>query len=83
MANINNTLGDQVIIRESATRTPRHNITVLELDSGDVILYAFDRRAGFQEVIALREYIDAYEIYYDFDEGGMANGQEIPYKDIF
>ena len=46
-------------------------------------MYAFDRRAGFQEVIALQEYIDAYEIYYDFDEGWMANGQEIPYKDIF
>ena len=78
-----NILGSQVIIRESATRTSRHNIMVLELDSGDVIMYAFDRRAGFQEVIALREYIEAHEIYYDFDEGWMANGQEIPYKDIF
>ena len=77
------TMERNAITRESATRTPRHNITVLELDSGDVILYAFDRRAGLQEVIALRDYIDAYEIYYDFDEGWMANGQEIPYKDIF
>ena len=83
MASTSNTLGDQIIVRESTTRTPRHNITVLELDSGDVILYAFDRRARLQEVIALREYIDAYEIYYDFDEGWMANGREIPYKDIF
>lgn len=77
------TMERNAIIRESATRTPRHNITVLELDSGDVIMYAFDRRAGVQEVIALRDYIDAYEIYYDFDEGWMANGQEIPYQDIF
>ena len=83
MASSNNTLESRVIVRESATRTPRHNITVLELDSGDVIMYAFDRRAGFQEVIALREYIEAHEIYYDFDEGWMANGQEIPYRDIF
>lgn len=71
------------IRRESTAWTDQHRITVLELASGDVVMYADDHRTGIQEDIALREYIDANEIYYDFDQGWMACGSEIPYKDCF
>ena len=46
-------------------------------------MYVDDVRTGIQEDIALREYVNAYEVYYDFDQGWMANGQEIPYLDSF
>lgn len=71
------------IIRESTSRTERHTITVLELDTGEVVMYADDRRTGIQEDIALREYVDANEIYYDFDEGWMTGNSEIPYQDTY
>ena len=71
------------IVRESFDRKGRYRITVLEYDIGEVVVYIDDTRTGIQEEIALREYVSAYEIYYDMDEGWMANGQEIPYKDIF
>ena len=71
------------IVRESFDRKGRHRITVLEYDIGEVVLYINDTRTGIQEEIALREYVHAYEIYYDIDEGWMANGQEIPYLECF
>ena len=71
------------ILRESTVRKGRHVITVLEFDTGEIVLYIDDTRTGIQEDIALREYINAYEVYYDFDQGWMANGQEIPYRECF
>ena len=71
------------ILRESTVRKGRHIISVLEFASGEIVMYVDDVRTGIQEDIALREYVNAYEVYYDFDQGWMANGQEIPYKDIF
>ncbi len=71
------------ILKESSVRKGRHIISVLEFQSGDVMMYVDDTRTGIKEDIALREYINAYEIYYDFDQGWMANGQEIPYRDSF
>ena len=71
------------ILRESSVRKGRHIISVLELESGEVVIYVDDTKTGVQEDIALREYINAYEVYYDFDQGWMANGQEIPYRDSF
>lgn len=46
-------------------------------------MYVDDIRSGISEEIVLREYIDAYEVYYDFNEGWMADGHEIPYLDSF
>ena len=71
------------ILKESSVRKGRHIISVLEFQSGDVMMYADDTRTGIKEDIVLREYINTYEIYYDFDQGWMANGQEIPYRDSF
>ena len=71
------------ILKESSVRKGRHNITVLEFDTGEVVMYIDDTRTGIQEDISLREYVNAYEVYYDFDQGWMANGQEIPYRDSF
>jgi len=71
------------ILRESTVRKGRHIISVLEFESGDIVMYVDDNRTGIQEDIALREYINAYEVYYDLDQGWMAYGQEIPYKDSF
>lgn len=71
------------ILRESTVRKGRHVITVLEFASGEVMMYVDDVRTGIQEDISLREYVSAYEVYYDFDQGWMANGQEIPYLDCF
>ena len=71
------------ILRESSVRKDRHIISILELETGEVVMYVDDTRTGIQEDIALREYINAYEVYYDFDQGWMANGQEIPYRDSF
>lgn len=71
------------ILRESSVRKGRHIISVMEFESGEVVMYVDDTRTGIQEDIALREYVNAYEVYYDFDQGWMANGQEIPYKDVF
>ena len=71
------------ILNESSVRRGRHVITVLEFDTGEIVLYVDDTQTGIQEDIALREYINAYEIYYDFDQGWMAGGQEIPYRDSF
>ena len=71
------------IRRESSVRKGRHIITVLEFDTGEVVMYIDDTKTGIQEDIALQLYINAYEAYYDFDQGWMANGQEIPYKDSF
>ena len=71
------------ILRESSVRKGRHIISVLEFESGEVVMYVDDTKTGIQEDIALREYINAYEVYYDFDQGWMANGQEIPYRDSF
>ena len=71
------------ILRESSVRKGRHIISVLEFEYGGVVMYVDDTRTGVQEDIALRVYINAYEVYYDFDQGWMANGQEIPYRDSF
>ena len=71
------------ILKESSVRKGRHVITVLEFDTGEIVLYIDDTRTGIQEDIALWEYINAYEVYYDFDQGWMANGQEIPYRECF
>lgn len=71
------------ILRESSVRKGRHIISVLAFDSGEVVMYVDDTRTGVQEDIALREYVNAYEVYYDFDQGWMADGQEIPYLDSF
>ena len=71
------------ILRESTVRKGRHIISVLEFESGDIVMYVDDNRTGIKEDIQLREYINAYEVYYDLDQGWMANGQEIPYKDRF
>ena len=71
------------ILRESTVRKGRHVITVLEFASGEVMMYVDDVRTGIQEDISLREYVSAYEVYYDFDQGWMANGQEIPHLDCF
>ena len=71
------------IVRESSVTQGRQIITVLEFESGEIMMYVDDTRTGVQEDIALREYIDAYEVYYDFDQGWMANGHEIPYRDSF
>ena len=71
------------ILRESSVRKGRHIISVLEFESGEVVMYVDDTKTGIQEDIALREYINAYEVYYDFDQGWMANGEEIPYRDSF
>ena len=71
------------ILRESSVRKGRHIISVLEFESGEFVMYVDDTKTGIQEDIALREYINPYEVYYDFDQGWMANGQEIPYRDSF
>lgn len=71
------------IIKESSVRKGRHIITVLEFDTGEVVMYIDDTRTGIQEDISLREYVNAYEVYYDFDQGWMVNGQEIPYRESF
>ena len=71
------------ILRESTVRKGRHNISVLEFASGEIVMYVDAVRTGIQEDIALREYVNAYEVYYDFDQGWMAGGQEIPYRDSF
>ena len=71
------------ILKESSVRRGRHVITVLEFDTGEIVLYVDDTQTGIQEDIALREYVYAYEVYYDFDQGWMADGQEIPYLDSF
>ncbi len=71
------------ILRESKVRKGRHIITVLAFESGEVLMYVDDIRSGISEEIVLREYIDAYEVYYDFNEGWMADGHEIPYLDSF
>ena len=71
------------IVRISSVNRGPHLISVLEFTSGMILMRVDDTRYGIQEEIALREYIDAYEVYYDFDQGWMANGYEIPYKDIF
>jgi hypothetical protein len=71
------------ILKESSVRKGWHIITVLEFDTGEIVLYVDDTRTGIQEDIALNEYINAYEVYYDFDQGWMANGREIPYRDSF
>ena len=74
---------ESTIIRESTVRRGPHIICVLEFDTGEILMRIDDNRTGIQEDIALREYINAYEVYYDLDQGWMANGQEIPYKDNF
>lgn len=58
-------------------------ITVIEFVSGRVMMYVDDIRSFIQEEIALKTYIDAYEITYDFDQGWMAGGSEIPYLESF
>ena len=69
------------IVRESTVRRGPHIICVLEFGSGEILLRVDDVRNGIQEDIALKAYIDAYEVYYDFDRGWMAYGTEIPYND--
>ena len=74
---------ESTILRESTVRKGRHVITVLEFTSGEVRMYVDDVKTGIQEDISLREYVNAYEVYYDFDQGWMASGQEIPYLNSF
>jgi len=50
------------ILKESSVRKGRHIITVLEFDTDEIVLYIDDTRTGVQEDIALREYINAYEV---------------------
>ena len=71
------------IIRESRSSLGHQVITVVEFESGKVVMLVDDRRNIIQEEIALKNYIDAYEVYYDFDLGWMAGGSEIPYLDSF
>lgn len=80
MTNTSDTMRSIGILRESTAWPDRRSVTILELENGEVIMYADDPLTGIQEDIALREYIDANEVYYDFDEGWMACGSEIPYK---
>ena len=74
---------ESTIIRESTVKRGPYIICVLEFDTGEILMRVDDTRCGIQEDIALREYINAYEVYYDFDHGWMVNGQEIPYRDCF
>ena len=71
------------IIRDSKAILGFQIISVVEYASGEVVMYVDDARCYIQEVIALKEYLDAYEITYDFDQGWMADGKEIPYLDSF
>lgn len=74
---------ESTIIRESTVKRSPHIICVLEFNTGEILMRVDDTRCGIQEDIALQEYIDAHEVYYDFDRGWMVNGQEIPYRDCF
>ena len=74
---------ESTIIRESTVKRGPHIICVLEFNTGEILMRVDDTRCDIQEDIALREYIDAHEIYYDFDQGWMANGGEIRYRDCF
>ncbi len=71
------------ITRESESLQGFQLITVLQFASGEVEMQVDDIRCYIQEIIALREYVDAHEITYDFEQGWMANGKEIPYLDNF
>jgi len=72
---------ESTIIRESTVKRGLHIICVLEFNTGEILMRVDDTRCGIQEDIALKEYIDAHEVYYDFDQGWMVNSQEIPYRD--
>jgi len=74
---------ESTIIRESTVKRGPHIICVLEFNTGEILMRVDDTRCGIQEDIALQEYIDAHEVYYDSDQGWMVNGQEIPYRDCF
>lgn len=74
---------ESTIIRESTVKRGPHMICVLEFNTGEILMRVDDTRCGIQEDIALQEYIDAHEVYYDFDQGWMVNGREIPYRDCF
>ena len=74
---------ESTIIRESTVKRGPHIICVLEFNTGEILMRVDDTRCGIQEDIALQEYIDAHEVYYDFDQGWMVNSQEIPYRDCF
>jgi hypothetical protein len=71
------------IIRESTVKRGPHIICVMEFDTGEILMRVDDTRYPLQEDIPLREYIDAHEIYYDFEQGWMVSGGEIPYLDSF
>ena len=71
------------IIRESRSSFGHQIITVVEFTSSKVVMLVNDCRNTIQEEIVLKNYIDAYEVYYDFDRGWMAGGNEIPYLDSF
>lgn len=77
------TVQPHTIIRESRSRFGYQIITVMEFASGEVLMLVNDMRSLIQEEIALKAYIDAYEVTYDFDKGWMAGGEEIPYLDSF
>ena len=77
------TVQSNPLVRESRTRQGHQRITVVEFASGEVVLYVDDDRCFIQEEIALSRYIEAYEIYYDFDQGWMAKGCEIPYLESY
>ena len=71
------------IYRKSKSTLGFQIITVTEFASGRIMMYVDDIRSFIQEEIALKTYIDAYEITYDFDQGWMAGGCEIPYLDSY
>ena len=71
------------ITRESESLQGFQLIRVLQFASGEVEMQVDDIRCYIQEIIALREYVDAHEITYDFEQSWMANGKEIPYLDNF
>ena len=77
------TVQSNPLVRDSKSRQRHQRITVCEFASGEVVMYIDDDRSFIQEEIALSRYIEAYEIYYDFDHGWMAKGREIPYLESY
>lgn len=73
----------RTIVRESRSKVGRQHVFVTEFLSGDVVMLVRDSRSLILEEIALKSYIDAYEILYDMDKGWVAGGEEIPYLESY
>lgn len=77
------TVQSRSIVRESRSKVGRQHITVVEYLSGVVTMLVRDARSFILEEIALRTYVDAYEITYDMDKGWIAGGEELPYLESY